>query len=139
VTCFVSAVGGEVTLEDLPLRDDLRGRRPYGAPQLDVAVRLNTNENPYPPPPELVADVTQAVQEKSPFAESYESRAVSHPRPDVANCRERSFISHCPVLTFRTGATHAAGPTRSFGPHSPQTNAAKSPHDLHGGEGRVSM
>jgi histidinol-phosphate aminotransferase len=28
---------------DLPLRDDLRGRNPYGAPQLDVAVRLNTS------------------------------------------------------------------------------------------------
>jgi histidinol-phosphate aminotransferase len=67
VTCFLSAVGGEVTLEDLPLRDDLRGRSPYGAPQLDVAVRLNTNENPYPPPPELVADVTQAVRKRVPL------------------------------------------------------------------------
>ncbi len=36
-------------LSDLPIRDDLRGRTPYGAPQLDVPVRLNTNENPYPP------------------------------------------------------------------------------------------
>jgi histidinol-phosphate aminotransferase len=50
-----------VTLDQLPLRDDLRGRTPYGAPQLDVAVRLNTNENPYPPPPALVADVLAAV------------------------------------------------------------------------------
>jgi histidinol-phosphate aminotransferase len=49
------------TLGQLPLRDDLRGRVPYGAPQLDVAVRLNTNENPYPPPPALVADVLAAV------------------------------------------------------------------------------
>ena len=38
-------------LEDLPLRDDLRGQHPYGAPQLDVPVRLNTNENPHPPSP----------------------------------------------------------------------------------------
>ena len=37
-------------VDELPLRDDLRGRTPYGAPQLDVPVRLNTNENPYPPP-----------------------------------------------------------------------------------------
>ena len=44
-------VGAEVTLDALPLRADLRGKTPYGAPQLDVAVRLNTNENPYPPPP----------------------------------------------------------------------------------------
>ena len=32
----------------LPIRADLAGRHPYGAPQLDVPVRLNTNENPYP-------------------------------------------------------------------------------------------
>jgi histidinol-phosphate aminotransferase len=35
----------------VPVRDDLVGTTPYGAPQLDVAVRLNTNETPYPPPP----------------------------------------------------------------------------------------
>ena len=33
----------------LPLREELRGLEPYGAPQLDVPVRLNVNENPYPP------------------------------------------------------------------------------------------
>ena len=37
------------SLDDLPLRDELRGMSPYGAPQLDVPVRLNTNENSYPP------------------------------------------------------------------------------------------
>ena len=31
----------------LPLRGDLRELSPYGAPQIDVPVRLNTNENPY--------------------------------------------------------------------------------------------
>ena len=46
---------------DLPLRDDLRELSAYGAPQLEVAVRLNTNENPYPPPAELVADLEAAV------------------------------------------------------------------------------
>lgn len=35
----------------VPVRDDLTDVAPYGAPQLDVAVRLNTNETPYPPPP----------------------------------------------------------------------------------------
>ena len=48
-------IGAGVTLEDLPLRDDLRGRSPYGAPQLQVPVALNTNENPFPPPAALVA------------------------------------------------------------------------------------
>jgi histidinol-phosphate aminotransferase len=36
-----------------PVRDDLRAVTPYGAPQLDVAVRLNTNETPWAPPAEL--------------------------------------------------------------------------------------
>lgn len=47
--------------DGLPLRAELRGLRPYGAPQLDVPVRLNTNENPHPPPPALVADLAAAV------------------------------------------------------------------------------
>jgi histidinol-phosphate aminotransferase len=45
----------------LPLRSDLVGREPYGAPQLDVRVALNTNENPYPPPPDLVGEIAAAV------------------------------------------------------------------------------
>jgi len=77
-------VGGEVTLDDLPLRDDLRGRSPYGAPQLDVAVRLNTNENPYPPPPELVADVTQAVRAAAVDLHRYPDRNAVALRTDLA-------------------------------------------------------
>ncbi len=45
----------------LPIRPDLAGRRPYGAPQLAVTVRLNTNENPYPPPAALVDDIARSV------------------------------------------------------------------------------
>jgi histidinol-phosphate aminotransferase len=51
------------TRTPLPIRDDLRGLTPYGAPQLDVPVRLNTNENPWPPPTALVADLAVAVAE----------------------------------------------------------------------------
>jgi len=46
---------------DLPVRDDLRGQHPYGAPQLDVPVRLNTNENPHPPSAALAAQIGAAV------------------------------------------------------------------------------
>ena len=45
----------------LPIRADLAGRQPYGAPQLDVPVRLNTNENPYPPSAALTADIAASV------------------------------------------------------------------------------
>jgi histidinol-phosphate aminotransferase len=55
-------IGADVELSDLPLRADLIGRSPYGAPQLDVPYRLNTNENPYPPPPELVADIVRSAE-----------------------------------------------------------------------------
>jgi histidinol-phosphate aminotransferase len=48
--------------EELPLRDDLRGQQPYGAPQLDVAVRLNTNENPYPLPDAVGETVEKALK-----------------------------------------------------------------------------
>jgi len=46
----------------LPIRDDLRGRTPYGAPQLDVAVRLNTNENSYSVPDAVVDAIGKALQ-----------------------------------------------------------------------------
>ncbi len=44
-----------------PLREDLVGLAPYGAPQLDVPVQLNVNENPYPPSPTVVADIAASV------------------------------------------------------------------------------
>jgi histidinol-phosphate aminotransferase len=44
-----------------PLREELRGIEPYGAPQLDVPVQLNVNENPYGPSPEAAADIAAAV------------------------------------------------------------------------------
>jgi histidinol-phosphate aminotransferase len=46
----------------LPVRPELIGKTPYGAPQLDVAVRLNTNENPHGPSPSLIADMLAAAR-----------------------------------------------------------------------------
>ncbi|MER7081985.1 histidinol phosphate aminotransferase apoenzyme [Saccharopolyspora kobensis] len=77
-------LGADIALADLPLREDLRGRSPYGAPQLDVSVRLNTNENPYPPPPELVDDVTAAVREAAAELHRYPDRDAKALRTDLA-------------------------------------------------------
>ncbi len=44
-----------------PVRDDLREVVPYGAPQLDVPVRLNTNETPVPPPPGFLAALAERL------------------------------------------------------------------------------
>lgn len=48
-------------MTDLPLRPELVGRSPYGAPQLAVPIALNTNENPYPPPPEMIAEIARRI------------------------------------------------------------------------------
>jgi histidinol-phosphate aminotransferase len=50
-------------LDELPLREDLKGKTPYGAPQLPDAVQLNVNENPYPPSAAFIADLQRAVAE----------------------------------------------------------------------------
>ena len=54
---------GEVSarLEDLPLRADLRGLKPYGAPQAPLPVALNVNENTHPVPPEVADDILDSI------------------------------------------------------------------------------
>ncbi|OHV36137.1 histidinol-phosphate transaminase [Pseudofrankia sp. EUN1h] len=73
-----------VTLDDLPLRQDLRGRSPYGAPQLDVAVRLNTNENPHRPSAELVDALGKAATLAATEANRYPEREAEALRADLA-------------------------------------------------------
>ncbi|MEZ0353410.1 histidinol-phosphate transaminase [Mycobacterium sp. pR1184] len=75
----------QVTLDDLPLRDDLRGKSPYGAPQLAVPVRLNTNENPHPPSQALVDDVVRSVQEVATELHRYPDRDAVALRTDLAS------------------------------------------------------
>ncbi|HTX93814.1 MAG TPA: histidinol-phosphate transaminase [Mycobacterium sp.] len=72
------------TLDDLPLRDDLRGKTPYGAPQLAVPVRLNTNENPHPPSKALVDDVVRSVGEVAAELHRYPDRDAIALRRDLA-------------------------------------------------------
>ena len=69
---------------DLPLRPELRGQVPYGAPQLDVAHRLNVNENPYPPSAAMVADVAAAVAGAAADLNRYPDRDATALRGDLA-------------------------------------------------------
>ena len=66
------------------LREDLRGRTPYGAPQLDVPVRLNTNENSYAVPPDVVAAITAAVGEVAQHLNRYPDREFTTLRGELA-------------------------------------------------------
>ena len=77
-------VGQKVTLDDLPLRTDLRGKSPYGAPQLDVPVRLNTNENPHPPTQALIDDLTGSVAAVAGTLHRYPDRDAVALRTDLA-------------------------------------------------------
>lgn len=45
----------------LPLRNDLRNISPYGAPQIEGVIALNTNENPFPLPEEVVKAMVQRL------------------------------------------------------------------------------
>ena len=78
------SLGEQVTLADLPLRENLRGKSAYGAPQLDVAVRLNTNENPHPPTRALVDDVAESVRAAAGELHRYPDRDAVELRRDLA-------------------------------------------------------
>ena len=73
-----------VHIDDLPIRDDLRGKSPYGAPQLDVAVRLNTNENSYPLPDEVTAAIGKALEAELRDLNRYPDRDAVALRTDLA-------------------------------------------------------
>jgi histidinol-phosphate aminotransferase len=96
-------IGDRIGLDALPLREDLRGRTPYGAPQLDVPYRLNTNENPYPPPPELVADVARATEEAARELHRYPDRDAVALRTDLA-----AYLTEATGVRLETGNLWAA-------------------------------
>lgn len=68
----------------LPLRPELVGEEPYGAPQLPAQALLNVNENPYPPSPELVKDIAAAVAEAAGSLNRYPDREFPRLRSELA-------------------------------------------------------
>lgn len=73
----------------LPLRPDLVGIEPYGAPQLDVPHLLNVNENPYPPPDVVVKEIAEATREAASGLNRYPDRDFAALRADLAGYLER--------------------------------------------------
>jgi histidinol-phosphate aminotransferase len=67
-----------------PLRDELRGLEPYGAPHPDVPVRLNVNENPYPPSDKVVADISASVATAAAGLNRYPDREFTELRTALA-------------------------------------------------------
>jgi len=58
----------------VPIREELRDDEPYGAPQLDVPVQLNTNENPYGPSEIVAQDIGDSVRDAALSLNRYPDR-----------------------------------------------------------------
>ena len=72
------------SLSELPIRDDLRGRSPYGAPQKHVRVELNVNENAHPIPADVRADVLERLATALAGANRYPDREFVELRDALA-------------------------------------------------------
>ncbi|WP_244927606.1 histidinol-phosphate transaminase [Nocardioides sp. W7] len=72
-----------------PLREELRGLVPYGAPQLDVPVQLNVNENPYGPSVACIADIATAVAQAASTLNRYPDREFVELRGALASYLSR--------------------------------------------------
>ena len=84
------ALAQSTRMEDLPLRDELCGDKAYGAPQLHVDVRLNTNENPYPPSDALVEDFIARVRSVASDLNRYPERDAVKLRTELARYISRA-------------------------------------------------
>jgi histidinol-phosphate aminotransferase len=72
------------SLSDLPIRDSLRGREPYGAPQLQVPVALNVNENTHELPEDVIRDIVKRVGEAAHSINRYPDREFESLRVALA-------------------------------------------------------
>lgn len=75
-----------------PIRPELAGIEPYGAPQLpldQVPVQLNVNENPYGPSPECVAEIAAAVAAAAATLNRYPDREFTELRTALASYLSR--------------------------------------------------
>ena len=79
---------------NLPLRPDLKGEAPYGAPEIDVPVRLNVNENPYPPSAAVVESIATAVARAAQGLNRYPERDFPRLREALAGYLEAESGVH---------------------------------------------
>lgn len=111
------------TMTSLPIRPDIRGLEPYGAPQLDVPVVLNTNENPYSPPSVVVGKIAEAVARSAQSLNRYPDREFGELRKALAEyVHEESGVRVNPANVWAANGSNEvmlhllqafAGPGRS--------------------------
>ena len=71
------------------LRPEFRGQAAYGAPQLDVPVRLNVNENSYDVPPVVAASIVEAIEAEVAHLNRYPDREFTALRKGLAEYLEQ--------------------------------------------------
>jgi histidinol-phosphate aminotransferase len=71
-------------MDELPLRDDLRGQQPHSNKHLDAETLLNTNENPYAPSGGLADALGKAVSQAALDANRHPDRDAEALRADLA-------------------------------------------------------
>ena len=74
-----------VNLSDLPIRDDLRGLEPYGAPQKVVRYALNVNENSHPIPQAVAQDIVESLAAAILTVNRYPDREFTELRESLAS------------------------------------------------------
>ncbi len=72
------------SLDDLPIRDDLRGRQPYGAPMIPVRYALNVNENTHPIPEPVARDIIESLARAILTVNRYPDRDFTELRENLA-------------------------------------------------------
>jgi histidinol-phosphate aminotransferase len=72
------------SLDDLPIRDDLRGQTPYGAPQEQIRVQLNVNENTHPIPDEVASSILESLADAIRTVNRYPDREFTALRESLA-------------------------------------------------------
>ncbi|CAM2933876.1 MULTISPECIES: histidinol-phosphate transaminase [Dermacoccus] len=86
----------EQSLESL-LRPELQGQSPYGAPQLDVPVALNTNESSYDVPESVVASIVERVEKAAGGLNRYPDREFTELRAALAEYLARVTGVRLPI------------------------------------------
>ena len=107
-------------------RDDLRALEGYHSPQLDVSVRLNTNESPYAPPEEFVDRMARRAAQGPPEPLSRPRRApISATRSarQLGQPPERLFCANGSNEVLQTLLLAYGGPGRRRRCSSPRTRS----------------
>lgn len=78
------------TLDDLPIRDDLRGKKPYGAPMLPVRYALNVNENTHPVPETVRIAIREAISNALETINRYPDREFTALREALCSYAEEA-------------------------------------------------